>query len=295
MILFVRVSILMRFGLTKIGKNLSGILFKKWVNKCHKRQIEYFNYFGSCMQNNQKNTIYGRHPVVDAIKSGSTFDKLILQQGIRGEFEKEIRWLSRQHRIPLQVVPKERMGKFTKGNHQGIIGLLSLIAYQRLENILPLIYEQSEVPLILLLDGVTDVRNFGAIARSAEICGVHALVIPQKKSAQINAEALKTSAGALTRISVCREGSLIKAIEYLQQSGIPVLASDLQASQKIFELDLTAPVALVVGSEGEGISKAVAKQVDQRFIIPQIGATDSFNVSVATGIMLYEVMRQRIK
>ena len=245
------------------------------------------------MRTNPKNIIYGRHPVLDAVKNGTPFDKILLQQGTRGEFEKEVRFLSRKHQIPLQVIPKERMAKFTRGNHQGIIGLLSLITYQRLENILPMIYEQSQTPLILLLDGVTDVRNFGAIARSAEICGVHALVIPQKKSAQINSEALKTSAGALTKIPVCREGSLINTIEYLQQSGIPVLASSLRATKKLYDLDLSGPVALVVGSEGEGISKAVAQKVDQPFIIPQVGTTDSFNVSVATGIMLYEVMRQR--
>lgn len=241
----------------------------------------------------QKSIIYGRHPIVDAIKSGASIDKVMLQQGIRGEFEKEIRQLTKSNNIPLQVVPKERLSKFVGGNHQGIVGFLSMLTYYKLEDVLPMIYEKSETPLILLLDGVTDVRNFGAIARSAEICGVHAIVIPHKGGAKINEEAIKTSAGALTRIMVCREKSLVSAIEYLQLSGIQSFASNLKAEKKIFELDWTQPAAIVIGSEGEGVSYPILKKTDENFIIPQKGTTDSFNVSVATGIILYEVTRQR--
>ncbi len=168
-----------------------------------------------------------------------------------------------------------------------------MVTYYKLEDVLPAIYEKSEVPLFLLLDGVTDVRNFGAIARSAEICGVHALVVPKKGSAQINSESLKTSAGALSKLMVCRENSLTTAIEILRLSGVHVVASDLQADKMVYELDLTNPLAIVIGSEGKGVSSAVLQKVDQQFIIPQKGTTDSFNVSVATGIILYEVMRQR--
>ena len=242
----------------------------------------------------KKSIIYGRHPITDAINSGTSIDKIMLQQGIRGEFEKEIRHLTKANNIPLQVVPKERLSKFVRGNHQGIVGFLSMLTYYRLEDVLPMIYEKSETPLILLLDGVTDVRNFGAIARSAEVCGVHAIVIPQKGGARINEEAIKTSAGALTKIPVCREKSLISAMEYLQLSGIQIFASDLKATKKIYELDWTQPAAIVIGSEGEGVSFPVLKKVNENFIIPQKGTTDSFNVSVATGIILYEVMRQRI-
>ncbi len=238
--------------------------------------------------------IIGRHPIVDAIKSGQPIDKLILQKGVRGEFEKEIRWLTKQHNIPLQVVPKERMGKFSRGNHQGIIGFLSLLPYYRLEDLLPTIYEKSETPLILLLDGVTDVRNFGAIARSAECCGVHGLVIPKKGAAQINEEAIKTSAGALTKIPICRENSLSAAIDFLELSGIQVLATDLQASTPIQKIDFSLPTAIILGAEGEGISPAILRKVNQNIIIPQIGTTNSFNVSVAAGIVLYEVTRQRV-
>lgn len=245
------------------------------------------------MAKSKQSLVYGRHPVVDAINTGTPMDKIFLQQGTRGDFEREIRQLCKKFNIPLQILPKERLSRFTKANHQGIVGMLSLTNYYRLEDVLPMIYEKSETPLIVLLDGVTDVRNFGAIARSAECCGAHALVVPKKGSAQINAAALKTSAGALTNIPVCRETSLVAAIEYLKLSGIKVLASDLKATKKIFDLDLKVPVALVVGSEGEGVSSKILKEVDQNFIIPQKGLTDSFNVSVATGIILYEVLRQR--
>jgi 23S rRNA (guanosine2251-2'-O)-methyltransferase len=246
------------------------------------------------MKDEKTQLIYGRHPVLDAINEGTTFDKILLQQGTRGEFEKELRQLCSRHNIPMTIAPKEKLNKFTRANHQGVVGLVSLIAYYQLEDLLPTIYEKNENPLIVILDGVTDVRNFGAIARSAEISGAHALVVPRKGSAFINAEALKTSAGALTKIPVCRENSLITAIETLQMSGIQVLASSLKAEKMIFNFDLTAPVALIVGSEGDGISTGVERKADELFIIPQVGTTDSFNVSVAAGIMLYEVMRQRV-
>lgn len=247
------------------------------------------------MRNQSKNLIFGRHPVLDAIKTGTALDKLFLQKGIRGDFEREVRHLCKQHNIPLQVIPKERIQKITSGNHQGVVGLLSLLTYYKLEDVLPMIYEKSENPLFLLLDGVTDVRNFGAIARSAELCGVHALVIPQKGTAQVNADAIKTSAGALTQIPVCRETSISAAIDFLLLNGITVYASSLQAKGHLHELNFTEPSAIVIGSEGEGVSQPILRKIEEHFIIPQIGKTDSFNVSVATGIILYEVMRQRLK
>ncbi len=253
----------------------------------------YFVDFVRNMAIDKKSLIYGRHPVMDAIHSGTPFDKLILQKGIQRDFENTIKKLSSRFNIPLQIVPKERLNKITGKNHQGVVGFLSLVTYYKLEDVLPTIFERSEVPLLLLLDGVTDVRNFGAIARSAEICGAQALVVPKKGSAQINSESLKTSAGALSKLIVCRENNLVEAIEFLQLSGIQVIASDLQAKDLVYELDLTYPTAIVIGSEGKGVSSAVLRKVNQRFLIPQKGTTDSFNVSVATGIILYEVMRQR--
>ena len=240
------------------------------------------------------NIIYGRHPTIDAIKAGKAFDKIMLQQGIRGEYEKELRYTCRQFDIPLQVVPKERLNRFTKSNHQGVIGFISLIAYQGLENVLPMIYENSETPLFLILDGVTDVRNFGAIARTAEIAGVHAIIVPKKGAALINSDALKTSAGALTKIAVCRESSLFTVVEFLQNSGVQVFASDLQASKMSFNVDFTVPTAIIIGSEDLGVQEGLLERANETFIIPQIGTTDSYNVSVATGMILYEVLRQRL-
>lgn len=242
----------------------------------------------------KKTLIFGRHPVVEAITAGESLERIMLQQGTRGDFEKTIRQLSKKHHIPLQIVPKERLNKFTRSNHQGIVGLLANIRYYKVEDVLPMIYEKGETPLLAILDGVTDVRNFGAIARSALCCGVHTIIIPTKGVAQINSEAIKTSAGALHQIPVCRELSLIKTIEQLQLSGIQVLASDLQANAYIQTVDLSLPTAVVLGSEGEGVSQSVLKQVNQRFIIPQKELTDSFNVAVASGIIFYEAMRQRL-
>jgi len=245
------------------------------------------------MAKQDTNIIYGRHPVMEAVKAGKSIDKVMLQQGIRGEYEKELRFICKQNDVQLQVVPKERLNRFINGNHQGVIGFISLIEYQSIENVLPLVYEQSETPLFLILDGVTDVRNFGAIARSAEIAGVHAIIIPQKGAALINADAIKTSAGALTKIPVCRENSLVNTIEFLQSSGVQVFASSLEAEGLIQNLDFKIPVALIIGSEDLGVQQSVMRKADKTFIIPQVGTSDSFNVSVATGIMLYEVMRQR--
>ena len=239
------------------------------------------------------NLIFGRHPVIDAIKSGKTIDKVLLQQDVAGAFAKEVRQLCKKKFIPIQMVPKERMNRFVRGNHQGVLCWLSLIEYQRLADILPMVYEQSQTPLFLLLDGITDVRNFGAIARSAEVLGVHAIVIPRKKSAQITPDAIKTSAGALMDIPVCREPSIVASIEYLQQSGVQVFASDLQARRAMNEIDFSVPTALVIGAEDRGVSPSILRMVDKTFIIPQVGKTDSLNVSVATGIMLYEVLQQR--
>lgn len=240
----------------------------------------------------QPTLIFGRHPVIDAINTGQSVDKIFLQQGTRGEFEKEVRQLSRLHDIPVRVIPKERMNKMTRKNHQGIIAYLSLIRYYKIEDVLPMIYEKGATPLLLILDGVTDVRNFGAIARSAVCCGVHAIIIPSKGTAQINAEAIKTSAGAIHSIPICRERSLVNTLEQLQNSGIQAFASTLSASKSIATTDFTVPTAIIMGSEDQGVGKALLERTEH-FIIPQSDQTNSFNVSVATGIILYEVMRQR--
>ncbi|RMF01554.1 MAG: 23S rRNA (guanosine(2251)-2'-O)-methyltransferase RlmB [Bacteroidetes bacterium] len=240
-----------------------------------------------------KEWIFGRHPVIEAIEAGQSIDKVWLQQGTRGPLEKDLRRLCRANDIPLVFSPKEKLNRMVKGNHQGVVALVAAGTYQQLEDILPHLYEQGQTPLFLILDGVTDTRNFGAIARSAELCGVHAIIIPAKGSASLSSDALKTSAGALARIPVCRVNSLVTTIKYLQEAGLRVLASDLSGETYLHELDLQGPLALVLGSEGEGISKGVARAATQCFRIPQLGTLNSFNVSVAAGIMLYETMRQR--
>ena len=237
--------------------------------------------------------IFGRHPVLDALRNGSAIDKILLQQGTRGDFERELRQLTKAANVPIQTLPRERLDRTVRGNHQGVIGFLSPLPYYRLEDVLPNIYEAGQIPLILILDGVTDVRNFGAIARSAEVLGAQALVIPRKNSAALNADAIKTSAGALTRISVCRERNVVSAVEWLQQNGVSVYASSLHESLPLSKLDFTGPAAIVLGSEDKGISRATQRAADATFIIPQLGQTDSLNVSVAAGICLYEVLRQR--
>lgn len=239
--------------------------------------------------------IYGRHPIMDAIENGASIDKIMLSQSLKGDYEKELRNLCKERNIPLHVVPKDRIASVTQKNHQGVLGFLSFLEYQLIEDVFPLIYEKGEVPLIMVLDSITDVRNMGAIARSAEAMGVHAMIIPFKKTAQINAEAMKTSAGALTKIPVCRTASLGNAIDYLLMNGLQVVAAELRGKDTLEELDLTLPTAIVMGSEDEGVRPHILRKATSWFKIPMMGTTDSFNVSVAAGIVLYETIRQRLK
>ncbi len=240
------------------------------------------------------NMIYGRHPVMEALENGRIFEKVLLLNALRGDFEKRVRSLCKEANVPMQVVPKEKLNSITKKNHQGIIAFVSPIPFYELEDILPMIYEKGETPLIIIVDGVTDVRNIGAMARSAQAAGAHALVIPKKGSAQINEEAMKTSAGALNNLPVCRTNSLMQAVEFLQNIGIQVIAADLKGEKMLYELSLNGPLAIVMGDENKGVNRMLLEQVDHIFRIPMRGTTDSFNVSVATGIILYEVMRQQV-
>ena len=246
------------------------------------------------MKKQREDLVYGRHPVLEALESGAPVDKVYLQQGTRGEFEKELRNLCKLHEVPFTVVPQAKMGRMVKGNHQGVVAQMAATAYHKVENLLPFIYEQGQTPLLLLLDGVTDVRNLGAIARSAEVCGAQGIIIPQKNSAGLTSDAVKSSAGALMRIPVCREKSLVNTVEMLQMSGVTVIASDLKADNYLGDLNLNQPLCIVMGAEGEGISQGVAKAADTTFKIPQAGTLNSFNVSVAAGILLWEAMKSRL-
>ncbi|MDX2279020.1 MAG: 23S rRNA (guanosine(2251)-2'-O)-methyltransferase RlmB [Saprospiraceae bacterium] len=240
------------------------------------------------------NLIYGHHPVVEAIRAGKAVEKLFFQQGVRGELEKEIRHLAKEYNIPLQVVPKEKLNKLAGGNHQGVAAYLALVDFQSIEDILPLVFEQGQIPLLLMLDSVSDVRNFGAICRSAECMGVHAIIVPQAGSAPANEDAMKSSAGALARVRICRVRSLFSTLEWLQQAGIQIVATALTAqAYPTYEVDFTLPTAILMGSEGVGVHPKLIKMSDQVVKIPQATDFDSLNVSVAAGILLYESIRQR--
>lgn len=244
--------------------------------------------------NNSTELLYGRHPVVDALENNRTIEKVLLSNAIHGEFEKRLRYLCKETNVPMQVVPKERLNSITRKNHQGVIAFVSPIPYYHVEDILPMVYDKGETPLFILVDGVTDVRNIGAIARSAEAAGAHALVLPKKGSAQINDEAMKSSAGALSLLPVCRVNSLMTTVEFLQLNGVQVIAADLKGDKMLYDLELNGPLAIVMGDEAKGVNRMLLEKVDHPFKIPMRGQTDSFNVSVATGIILYEVLRQQM-
>ena len=238
--------------------------------------------------------IYGRHPVLEALAAGQPVDKVYLQQGTRGEFEKELRQVCKLHEVPMTVIPQAKLQRMVRGNHQGVVAQLAAAAYQKVADVLPQVYERGKVPLFLLLDGVTDVRNLGAIARSAEVCGAQTIIIPQKNSAGLTADAVKSSAGALSRLPVCREKSLVNTVEFLQMSGVQVIASDLAADRYLADVELSGPLCIVMGAEDEGISTGVARAADVTFRVPQAGTLNSFNVAVAAGILLYEAMKTRL-
>ena len=242
---------------------------------------------------NDPDIIFGLRPVIEAIKAGKQIDRLLVKKGLRGELYHELASLLREVEIPYHAVPAERLDRVTRKNHQGVIAWISAVEFQSIENLLPQVFEKGEEPLIILLNGVSDVRNFGAIARSAESMGAHALVIPEKRAARINADAVKTSAGALHNIPVVRVKSILSAISFLKDSGLRIVAASEKADMSIDKTDLTGPLALVMGSEDRGIGPEIMEQVDSHATIPLTGTTASLNVSVAAGIVLYEINRQR--
>ncbi len=233
--------------------------------------------------------IYGIHSVLEAIEAGRTIDKIYVKNA-----RSEVAQKARAAGIPMQVVPDERLNRITRKNHQGVIAMMSAIEYARLDTLLPSLFDDGVLPFILVLDGITDVRNFGAIARTAECCAVNAIVIPAHGSVSVGADAVKTSAGALNHIPVCREESITKAVKYLQESGCQIVASTEKSSQNYTTGDYTTPLALVMGAEGTGISAEVLRIADTRAAIPMFGNIGSLNVGVAAGVMMYEVVRQRL-
>jgi 23S rRNA (guanosine2251-2'-O)-methyltransferase len=235
--------------------------------------------------------IYGIHPVQEALNSDQTIDRVFVEKGKTGL--DEIRKGCQEQDIPILVVPSFKMDRLTRKNHQGVVAILSPVEFTDLNEIISRVFEKGEVPLVLVLDGVTDVRNFGAIARTAECAGVHALVIPQRNAAPINEDAIKTSSGALMRMPVCREKSLRRALEDLQNFGLKVVAVTEKGNESLYSCDLTVPTALIVGAEDVGISNELLRLADELASIPMAGVTSSLNVSVACGIALFETNRQR--
>ncbi|WP_337394132.1 23S rRNA (guanosine(2251)-2'-O)-methyltransferase RlmB [Alistipes communis] len=239
------------------------------------------------------NLIFGIRPVVEAIEAGREIEKLYIRKGAEGQLMTELRDLCLRHRVHVQEVPVEKLNRLVRGNHQGVVAQIAAIAYVQLDDILERVPDD-ETPLVVVFDGVTDVRNFGAIARSAECAGAHGLIAPLKNSAPVNAEAIRASAGALTTIPVCRVGSIRNTIKTLQAEGFQVVAATEKSRKLLYDADLRRPTALVMGAEETGISKEVLKLCDERLAIPLIGRIESLNVSAATAVMLFEVVRQRI-
>jgi len=237
---------------------------------------------------------FGTRPAIEAIKAGSEIEKVLIQKGLRNELIKELLGLTSQNGIPVSRVPAAKLDRITKKNHQGVICFVSPITYQSIDHIISQSFSKGRVPLVVILDRITDVRNFGAIARTAEVAGVDALVIPSRGSAQIGQDAMKASAGALNYIPVCRSDNLKETITYLQQSGLQVVACSEKSKTALYKLDLKGPTAFLLGSEEDGVSPAYLKLSNHRVSIPQVGHIASLNVSVAGALVIYETIRQRL-
>lgn len=239
------------------------------------------------------NLIYGKHPVYEALASGKRMEKILISQDAKHTDTAEIRKLAKEQEVPVQLVPVQKLNSITRKVHQGVIGFLSLIQYYELEDVLMKAYEEGRTPLFLVLDHVTDVRNFGAIARTALGAGVDAIVVPAKGGALIGSDALKTSAGALNKIHVCKVKSLVEALGFFKLNGVRIAATDMHTETFTFQEDFTIPLAIVMGAEDTGVSLQLIRKSDSIIKIPINESLESYNVAVSAGMILYEVMRQR--
>ena len=244
-------------------------------------------------QEEEKNFIFGIRAIIEAVEAGKTIDKLFIQKGLHNDLFAELWKLVRLKRINYKHVPLEKINRLTRKNHQGVFAFISPIDFHNIEDMVPTLYEQGKSPLILVLDRITDVRNFGAIARTAECAGVDTILIPEQNAAAINADAIKTSAGALHNITVCRTWNLKLSLQFLKDSGIQLIACTEKTQDNMYKADYTPPTAIIMGSEEDGVSPEFLKMCDSRAKIPMNGKIASLNVSVATGVILYEVIRQR--
>lgn len=244
-------------------------------------------------KNDENNSIFGIRSIIEAIEAGKTIDKLFIQKGLHNDLFAELWKLVRLRRINYKHVPIEKINRLTRKNHQGVFAFISPIDFYKIEDIVPQIYEKGGNPLILVLDKITDVRNFGAISRTAECAGIDTILIPEKESSAINADAVKTSAGALLKIPICRTWNLKMSIQFLKDSGLQIIACTEKASKSIYEIDLKNPTVIILGSEEKGISEEYLKMCNYKAKIPINGKISSLNVSVASGIIIYEALRQR--
>ena len=243
---------------------------------------------------NLDNLIFGTRAVIEAVNAGKEIDKIIIQKGLSNQLYSELRKAIKDLDIPIQIVPPEKINRITSKNHQGVLAFIAQVTYYDVEELLTTVFEKGKTPLVLILDRITDVRNFGAIARSADCAGVNFIVIPSRGAAQINPDAVKTSAGALNRIKVCRVDNLKNTIDYLKESGLQIIACHEKTDNYHFNADLTKPTAIIMGSEEDGISNEYIKRSDMQVKIPMLGSIASLNVSVASGIILFEAVKQRL-
>ena len=246
------------------------------------------------MEEKKMQYLFGMHPVLEAIKAGKKFDKVMLKQGLEGPQFKELMDLMKENEIPFQFVPVERLNRAARGAHQGVLAYISEIEYVDIEQLVNNALGRSENPLLVILDGVSDVRNLGAIARSLECAGGHGIIVPAKGGAAINADAVKASAGALMRMDTCKVSNLRVAAYYLQQSGFRLIAATEKTDNLIYDVDMTGPCAIIMGSEGKGISQSMLDLADDKAAIPRAGEITSLNVSVASAVLMYEAVRQRL-
>ena len=243
----------------------------------------------------KKNLLIGGIPsVIDALKNGENLERIYLQNTISSPEVDELKHVAAEFEVPVNKVPFEKLRNFNLENNKGCIALRSKIKYQNLQDIISFTVENGETPLLLLLDGITDIRNIGALARTALCCGVHAIIIPEKGVGALGEDAITTSAGALESIAVCRVKTLHQAIDEIRLNGIKVFASEMTAEENVFDINLKEPCAIIMGSEDKGIQSSLYKLCDNRFKIPMQKNFESLNVSVAAGMILYEAMRQRI-
>jgi len=243
----------------------------------------------------KETTIFGIRAVIEAIKSGENIDKIFLQRGLRGDLFSELEQLIKTERLNSSYVPVEKLNRLTKKNHQGAVAQMAPIAFHDLDNLVLQVLESGKTPLFLLLDQLSDVRNFGAIIRTAECTGVSGIIIQKKGGAPVNGDTVKTSAGAIFKIPICKVDHIKDAVFHMQSSGIKVIAATEKSDKTIYQVSLEEPTAIVMGSEGKGINPSVLKVADERVKLPILGEIESLNVSVACGAFLYEAIRQRTK